>query len=175
MTEFRVPMRNVVLSQHWPPLTLKDIHTYNYTKKNSVCRCAMLCSHNIDPFWHWESAKMSPSTVTHCYSEYSLLGTSYSEFHSLPDIDFAYTRLYLALGPRGKHPKLKSQLTSKAASSRKTQILVFSSRNVGFLPDLALDPYLGLWPSLSGSLPAISRSLSPLAYKTHTTCDCRNQ
>ena len=30
-------------------------------------------------------------------------------------------------------------------------------------------PISGLWPGLSGSLPASSRSLSPLAYKTHTT------
>ena len=29
MTEFRVPVGNDVLSQHWPPLTRKDIHKYN--------------------------------------------------------------------------------------------------------------------------------------------------
>ena len=169
MTEFRVSVRNAVLSQHWPPLTRKDIHKYNYTKKNSVCRCAMLCIHNIDHLWHGESAKMSPSTVTHCYSEYSLLGTSYNEFLLTTWYRFPYTGLYPAQGPRGKRPELESQLTSKAASSKKTQILAFSSRSAGFSPDLALDLYLGLWPSLSGSLPASSRSLSPLAYKTHTT------
>ena len=87
MTEFRVPVRNAVLSQHWPPLTRKDIHKYNYTKKNSVCRCAMLCIHNIDHLWHGESAKMSPSTVTHCYSECSLLVPVTMNFYSLSDID----------------------------------------------------------------------------------------
>ena len=60
MTEFRVSVRNVVLSQHWPLLTRKDIHKYNYTKKNSVCWCAMLCSHNIDHLWHGEVQKCHP-------------------------------------------------------------------------------------------------------------------
>ena len=146
MTEFRVLVHNVVLSQHWPPLTRKDIHKYNYTKKNSVCRCAMLCSHNIDHFWHGESAKMSPSTVTHCYSEYSLLGTSYSEFHSLPDIYFPYTGLYPAQGQRGKRPELESQLTSKAASSKKTTIS-------GFLPPARAHRSLTLVPRDWGHFP----------------------
>ena len=118
MTEFRVPVRNAVLSQHWPPLTRKDIHKYNYTKKNSVYRCAMLYIHNIDHLWHRESAKLSPSTVTHCYSEYSLLVPVIVNFYSLPDKDFPYTGLYPAQGPRGKRPELAGQLTSKAASSK---------------------------------------------------------
>ena len=154
MTEFRVPVHNVVLSQHWPPLTRKDIHKYNYTKKNSVCRCAMLCSHNIDHFWHGESAKMSPSTVTHCYSEYSLLGTSYSEFHSLPDIYFPYTGLYPAQGQRGKRPELESQLTSRPPAPKRP-------RSLGFFLQHGLT---GPWPLFQGT-GVISLGLgSPLTY-----------
>ena len=44
MTEFRVPVRNAVLSQHWPPLTRKDIHKYNYTKKRIPCAGAQCCA-----------------------------------------------------------------------------------------------------------------------------------
>ena len=141
-----MPVRNVVLSQHWPPLTWKDIHKFNYTKKNFVCRCAMLCSHNIDHLWHGESTKMSPSTVTHCYSEYSLLGTSYYEFLLTIWNRFPYTGLYPAQGPRGKCPELESQLTSKAASSKKTMIS-------GFLPPARAHKSLTLVPKDPGHFP----------------------
>ena len=161
MTEFRVPVHNVVLSHHWPPLTRKDIHKYNYTKKNSVCRCAMLCSHNIDHLWHGESAKMSPTTVTHCYSEYSLLGTSYSEISLTTDINFPYTGLYPAQGPRGKRPELESQLTSKAASSKKTTI-------PGFLPPARAQTSLTRVPSDSGHFP---RTCQPVSlHNQHHIC-----
>ena len=164
-----------------------------------MCRCTMLCYHNIDHLWHGNiytntiTQKRIPCAgaqccavttlttsdtekVQKCHPVQWLTATQNIHFWVPVIVKFThyryklpYTGLYPAQGPRGKRPELESQLTSKAASSKKTQILAFFSRSAGFLPDLAPDLYLGLWPSLSGSLPASSRSLRPLAYKTHTT------
>ena len=122
-------MRNVVQSQHWPPLTRR-------------------------------SAKMSPSTVTHCYSEYSLLGTSYSEFiHSLlitTSLIPGYTR---HKGRVGSAPSLRANLPVRPPAPK-------DHDSWGSFPQRGLKRP---WPEFQVTR-VISLELgSPLAYITNTT------
>ena len=64
-----------------------------------------------------------------------------------------YTGLYPAQGPHGKRPELESQLTSKAASSKKTTI-------PGFLPPAWAQTSLTRVPSDSGHFPRTWRPVS---------------
>ena len=122
MTEFRVPVRNVVHSQHWPPLTRRK----------------------------WKNVtQYSDSLLLKIFTS----GTSYSEIYSLSDINFPYTGLYPEQGPRGKRPELESQLTSKAASSKKTTIR-------GFLPPVRAQTSLTRVPSDSGHFPRTWKPVS---------------
>ena len=77
----------------------------------------------------------------------------YSEFLLTIWYRFPYTGLYPAQGPRGKRPELESQLTSKAASSKKTTI-------PGFLPPARAQTSLTRVPSDSGHFPRTWRPVS---------------
>ena len=74
---------------------------------------------------------------------------------------FPYTGLYPAQGPRGKRPELESQLTSNAASSKKTTI-------PGFLPPARAHTSLTLVPRNSGHFP---RTWKPVSlHNQHHIC-----
>ena len=110
MTEFRVPVRNAVLSQHWPPLTRKDIHKYNYTKR-IPCAGAQCCA--FTTLTTSDTEKMQK-----CHPVQWLTATQNIHFWVPVIVKFShyryklpYTGLYPAQRPRGKRPELESQLT----------------------------------------------------------------
>ena len=111
--------------------------------------------------WHWTGDKSLPEPMVTRICHYMVMMVSpglsnlkyYSEFHSLPDIDFPYTGLYPAQGPRGKRPELESQLTSKAASSKRPRFL-------GFLPPARAQTSLTQVPSPSGHFPRTWKPVS---------------